>query len=77
MSKIGLIIKREYSSRVKKKSFLIMTILGPILLVGFVVGALILGQQEEEDLKILIHDDTFTVTSQINYDRNSEKRKKY
>lgn len=30
MSKISLIISREYLTRVKKKSFLIMTILGPI-----------------------------------------------
>lgn len=32
MHKIGLIIKREYLSRVKKKSFIIMTFLGPILI---------------------------------------------
>ncbi len=32
MSKISLIIKREYLTRVKKKSFIIMTILGPILM---------------------------------------------
>ncbi|HKR03943.1 MAG TPA: ABC transporter permease [Bacteroidia bacterium] len=34
MSKIGLIIKREYLTRVKKKSFIIMTILGPVLIGG-------------------------------------------
>jgi|SRR6185436_7948072 len=34
MSKIGLIIKREYLTRVKKKSFIIMTILGPLLIGG-------------------------------------------
>ena len=49
MGKIGLIIKREYTTRVKKKSFLLMTILGPILLVGFLVGAIWLGQQEEKE----------------------------
>lgn len=31
MNKIGLIIAREYLSRVRKKSFIVMTILGPIL----------------------------------------------
>jgi ABC-2 type transport system permease protein len=31
MNKISLIIEREYFSRVKKKSFLIMTIVGPLL----------------------------------------------
>lgn len=34
MNKIGLIIAREYIARVKKKSFIIMTILGPILFAG-------------------------------------------
>ena len=47
MSKIGLIISREYSSRVKKKSFILLTILGPLLMVGFIFVALYLGQQEE------------------------------
>ena len=32
MKKIGLIIQREFSTRVRKKSFIILTILGPILL---------------------------------------------
>lgn len=34
MNKIILIIKREYFSRVKKKSFLIMTFLVPLLIIG-------------------------------------------
>ncbi|MDW3208674.1 MAG: ABC transporter permease [Reichenbachiella sp.] len=34
MNKIGLIVAREYIARVKKKSFIIMTILGPILFAG-------------------------------------------
>lgn len=37
MSKIGLIIGREYITRVRKKSFIIMTILGPILFAALVV----------------------------------------
>jgi ABC-2 type transport system permease protein len=35
MNKILLIIEREYLSRVKKKSFIIMTILAPIIIAGF------------------------------------------
>lgn len=34
MHKIWLIVKREYLTRVKKKSFILMTILGPILIGG-------------------------------------------
>ena len=36
-SKILLVLSREYSSRVKKKSFILMTILAPILFAGFFV----------------------------------------
>ncbi|PID88798.1 MAG: ABC transporter permease, partial [Bacteroidia bacterium] len=32
MNKIALIIKREYLTRVKKRSFMVMTFLGPILM---------------------------------------------
>ncbi|MFT4523378.1 MAG: ABC-2 type transport system permease protein [Bacteroidia bacterium] len=35
MGKIGLITWREYSTRVRKKSFIIMTILAPILIAAF------------------------------------------
>jgi ABC-2 type transport system permease protein len=34
MNKIWLIVKREYLTRVKKKSFILMTILGPLLIGG-------------------------------------------
>ena len=32
LSNIGLIIGREYSTRVKKKSFILLTILTPVLM---------------------------------------------
>ncbi len=35
MNKILLVISREYFSRVKKKSFLLTTILVPLVIVGF------------------------------------------
>lgn len=37
MNKTAIIIKREYLTRVRKKSFIIMTILAPLLLAGFVI----------------------------------------
>lgn len=58
MSKIGLIIGREYSSRVKKKSFIVMTILVPILSAVFLIGAVYLGMPEDKDHKILVVDET-------------------
>lgn len=40
MHKILLIIRREYLTRVKKRSFIIMTILGPVL-IGALYGVMI------------------------------------
>ncbi len=37
IGKLGLIIKREYLAKVRNKSFIIMTILSPLLIVGMIV----------------------------------------
>ena len=56
MSKLGLIINREYSSRVKKKSFLVLTILVPLLAVGFMFGAMWLTLEENKQVNVLVAD---------------------
>ncbi len=43
MNKIGLIIKREYLTRVRKRSFIIMTFLGPILLAAIYIVPILLA----------------------------------
>lgn len=57
MSKVGLIIKREYFSRVKKRSFILMTILGPLLIAGFMALSIKIGQSDEEHHHVLIIDE--------------------
>lgn len=37
MNKVSVIIKREYLTRVRKKSFIIMTILAPLLMAGLII----------------------------------------
>jgi ABC-2 type transport system permease protein len=61
MSKIGLIIKREYGSRVRKKSFIIMTLLGPLLIVGFYALAGLIGLQEGDKMEVVILDESNVV----------------
>ena len=56
MSKIGLIIKREYSSRVRKRSFLVITILVPLLIAGLGFLAMWLSIQESKQIKVLVAD---------------------
>jgi ABC-2 type transport system permease protein len=58
MNKILLIIRREYLSRVKKKSFIIMTILGPVLMAGIMVVPIWLSMQKSEKQKIEVIDES-------------------
>ncbi|HMT29293.1 MAG TPA: ABC transporter permease [Bacteroidia bacterium] len=59
MSTISLIIKREYLTRVRKKSFIIMTILGPILMASiFIVPILMAKFDETEVTKIQVIDES-------------------
>jgi ABC-2 type transport system permease protein len=56
MKKIWLIIKREYSTRVKKKSFLLLTILVPIIIIGFyaaIIAIAISGATEKETVAVI------------------------
>ena len=58
MNKIGLIVSREYFSRVKKRSFLITTLLVPIIIIGFyaAIVAITLSGSSSEKEKIAIID---------------------
>jgi ABC-2 type transport system permease protein len=48
MNKINLIIAREYTTRVRKKSFIVMTILGPILFASIIILPAFLSQVEDQ-----------------------------
>lgn len=59
MSKISLIIQREYLTRVRKKSFIIMTLLGPLLIGGLIAGFIYLAMNQGNTVsKILVVDET-------------------
>ncbi|MFO0468996.1 MAG: ABC transporter permease, partial [Bacteroidota bacterium] len=58
MNKIKLIIAREYLTRVKKKSFIIMTILGPVLFALLTLMPILIQKfSEKETSTILIIDE--------------------
>ena len=66
MSKISLIIEREYLSRVRKKSFIIMSILGPILIAALMVIPAWLATLEDDEAKIIaVIDNTGLYSGQI------------
>lgn len=57
MEKIWLIIQREYFTRVKKKSFILMTILGPLLFGGIIFGAAWLSTNDNEKQHLIVVDE--------------------
>ena len=48
MNKIILIFKREYLTRVKKRSFLLTTILVPLIIIGFYAGIIAIGLSDSD-----------------------------
>ncbi|MCE2612743.1 ABC transporter permease [Flavobacteriaceae bacterium D16] len=74
MNKLALIIKREYLAKVRNKSFVIMTILSPILIVGMVVLIAYLTKVNDSDKRIItvlnesaFFQDDFLTNSQTAY----------
>ncbi|MAZ26520.1 MAG: ABC transporter permease [Cytophagaceae bacterium] len=54
MSKLGLIISREYKSRVRNKSFIVMTFLSPIIFVGMILLVIYLTQVNADDSRTIV-----------------------
>lgn len=65
MDKIWLIIKREFLTRVKKKSFIIMTLLGPLLVAGVISLITYLGMSDSGPQNILVVDDMAPVFDRL------------
>ena len=59
MNKIGLIIKREYMTRVRKRSFLILTFLGPILMAAiYIIPIMLALNASNENMRIAVVDES-------------------
>ena len=65
MRKIWLIIKREYLVRVRKKAFIVMTIVGPLLMAALMIVPTYLANETQELRTIAIAEDDFEFTNQI------------
>jgi len=64
MSKISLIIKREYTTRVMKKSFILLTFLTPVLFAGMIALIVWLGGIKDDKIKsIAVLDRTHLYTN--------------
>src|SRR4030095_13762410 len=73
MSTISLIIKREYLTRVRKKTFIIMTILGPILMASLFIVPVLMAQYDQNEVsKIQVIDESGLFKGKL---QNSESMK--
>ncbi|MEP6645768.1 MAG: ABC transporter permease [Saprospiraceae bacterium] len=70
-SKIWIVARREYITRVQKKSFILVTLLTPVgialfsILIGFIMSA-----GAKNDQRILVHDDTGIIRQMAENDKN-------
>ncbi len=65
MSKSLLVIWREYSTRVGRRSFLLMSILGPLIMASGIIFVFWLSLEETEDQKILVVDELYPLFRQL------------
>ena len=65
MRNIWLIIKREYLSRVTKTSFIVMSLLGPIIMAGVGIASVYLSVEEPENQKVLVIDENYPLFKTI------------
>ena len=54
MNKIGLIIRREYFTRIRKKSFIIMSILGPLIFAAYILIPMYFATLEDKEEKLMV-----------------------
>ena len=66
MSKIGLVLSREYTTRVKKKSFIVVTLLMPALMAAmFILPAYFMSQDDTKVRTIAVYDASTILLGQL------------
>jgi ABC-2 type transport system permease protein len=70
MKKISIIIKREYLTRVRKRSFIILTLLIPFLLIGFAALMGSIASSKSERKNIAVADDSHLFEGQLKNNEN-------
>ncbi len=69
MSQISIIVGREFNERVRKKSFIITTLLMPVLMIGLMtVPMLIMEYSKGEEKRIAVIDDSGLIAPQLKSD---------
>ncbi len=71
MSKIGIIVAREFNERVRKKSFIITTILMPLLMIGLMAApTLMMLFAKGEQKQLIVLDESGVIAPQLSGDED-------
>ncbi|MFT4898513.1 MAG: ABC-2 type transport system permease protein [Flavobacteriales bacterium] len=72
MNKLNLIIKREFKTRVKKKSFIVLSIITPIIIALLVIAPILIQQSTFKQKTVLVVDNTITLGDLLERDKSSK-----
>lgn len=71
MNKVGLIIRREYITRVSNKRFILTTFLIPLVFVIFIAGSVYFANSSKEEISIAIVNDPGFLKSNLKSDKGN------
>jgi ABC-2 type transport system permease protein len=77
MYKLKLIIKREFLAKVKNKSFIVMTILSPIIMVAMIALIAYLNIKNSEEIRTIAYIDNSGVFTDVFKDTKTTKYKNF
>lgn len=65
MSKIGLIMGREIKSKLSNKTFIVMTLLAPLLITGFLGLIIKMSMDDKTEQRVLVIDDSHAIADKL------------
>ncbi|APG63991.1 ABC transporter permease [Tenacibaculum todarodis] len=68
MNKLKLIIGREFNAKVKNKSFIMMTFLSPLIMIGMMVLVVFLMKKNDQKIKEIVYVDNSGIFSKENFE---------
>tara|TARA_Y100000766_G_scaffold138875_1_gene119399 strand:- start:1601 stop:2944 length:1344 start_codon:yes stop_codon:yes gene_type:complete len=72
MNKLKLVIKREFKTRVQKKSFILLSIISPFIITGLLIAPILIQQSTFKQKKVLIVDDTLALGELLEKNKSSK-----
>ena len=72
MSKLRLVLQREYKTRVKKKSFLLLSVISPFIIAGLVIAPILIQQSTFKEKTVLIVDNTLALGDLLEKNKSSK-----